>query len=234
GGGGAYIDVALADSVAAWSLWEVADYVATGVEPAPLGTAHRLAAPYQAFRCSDGNMLVIGAVDRAWVALCGVLGIDLSGDARFATEYERFVHREPLADILQKQFATADRGHWMAALRAAGVPCGPVNGVGDIVGDEQFLARGLFVHDERRHGQQTIVNTPIVSDGAPRARGAAPALGRDTLRVLTELGYDEQHARALIEAGVVTAPPHEIDAGPQPDPSATDATIEPVTPTTTR
>jgi crotonobetainyl-CoA:carnitine CoA-transferase CaiB-like acyl-CoA transferase len=122
----------------------------------------------------------------------------------------------------------------MAALRAAGVPCGPVNTIGDIVSDEQFLARGLFVHDEQRHGEPTIVNTPIISDGAPRARGAAPELGRDTLTVLTELGYDERHFRALIEAGVVAAPSHEGDAGPQPDPSATDATIAPVAPTTTR
>lgn len=205
GGGGAHIDVALADSVAAWSLWEVVDYLATGVQPGPLGTAHRLAAPYEAFRCADGNTLVIGAVERAWTALCRVLGIDLSGDARFATEYERFVHREPLAEILQKQFVTADRAHWMAALRAAGVPCGPVNGIGDIVGDEQFLARGLFVHDEDRHGQPTIVNTPIISDGAPRARGAAPELGRDTRTVLASLGYDEQRVEALIEAGVVAA-----------------------------
>jgi crotonobetainyl-CoA:carnitine CoA-transferase CaiB-like acyl-CoA transferase len=204
GGGGAYIDVALADSVAAWSLWEVADFVASGVQPAPLGTAHRLAAPYEAFTCANGDTLVLGAVDRAWDALCRVLGIDLSGDARFATEYERFVHRAPLAEILQKRFVTADRAHWMAVLREAGVPCGPVNGVGDIVTDEQFLARGLFVHNEERHGEPTIVNTPIVSDGAPRARGAAPSLGRDTAATLAELGYDGDRIAALAEAGVIS------------------------------
>jgi crotonobetainyl-CoA:carnitine CoA-transferase CaiB-like acyl-CoA transferase len=212
GGGGAYIDVALADSVAAWSLWEVADYVATGVQPGPLGTAHRLAAPYEAFTCSDGNALVIGAVDRSWEALCQVLGIDLSGDERFAAEYERFVHRASLAEILQEHFGTADREHWMVALRDAGVPCGPVNGVGDIVSDEQFLARGLFVHDEERHGQPTIVNTPIVSDGAPRARGAAPELGRDTEAILADLGYDAQRISALVEAGVVAVAPTGGDA----------------------
>ncbi|ONH60481.1 CoA transferase [Frankia sp. CcI49] len=205
GGGGAYIDVALADSVAAWSLWEVADFVATGVEPAPLGTAHRLAAPYEAFSCSDGATLVIGAVDRAWLALCGVLGIDLSDDPRFATEYERFVHRAPLADILQGRFATATRDHWIDTLRAAGVPCGPVNRIGEILTDEQFAVRGLFEHDEHRFGQPTVVNTPIVSDGAPRARGRAPALGQDTLSVLSGLGYDGERISTLIERGVVGA-----------------------------
>jgi crotonobetainyl-CoA:carnitine CoA-transferase CaiB-like acyl-CoA transferase len=198
--------------VAAWSLWEVADYVTTGVQPAPLGTAHRLAAPYEAFTCSDGNALVIGAVDRSWEALCQVLGIDLSGDERFAAEYERFVHRASLAEILQAHFGTADREHWMVVLRGAGVPCGPVNGVGDIVSDEQFLARGLFVHDEERHGEPIIVNTPIVSDGAPRARGAAPELGQDTEAVLADLGYDGQRISALVEAGVVAVAPAGGDA----------------------
>jgi crotonobetainyl-CoA:carnitine CoA-transferase CaiB-like acyl-CoA transferase len=227
GGGGAYIDVALADSVAAWSLWEVADYVATGVQPGPLGTAHRLAAPYEAFTCSDGNTLVIGAVDRSWEALCRVLGIDLSGDERFTGEYERFVHRASLAEILQEHFSTADRGHWMAALRDAGVPCGPVNRVGDIVTDEQFLARGLFVHDEARHGEPIIVNTPIISDGAPRARGAAPGLGWDTAAVLADLGYDERRVGALVEAGVVAVAPAGGDA-------CTGATTEAAESATTR
>ncbi|MFF4507003.1 CaiB/BaiF CoA transferase family protein [Streptomyces sp. NPDC001401] len=203
GGGGTYIDVALADSVAAWSLWEVADYVATGVEPAPLGTAHRLAAPYEAFTCQDGATLVLGAVDRAWEALCAVLELDLRDDPRFATEYERFQHRAPLAEIIQARFATAPRDHWMGALRAAGVPCGPVNGISDILTDEQFAARGLFVHDEERFAEPTIVNTPIVADGAPRARGRAPELGADTIAVLAELGYDDDRIAALVEDGVV-------------------------------
>ncbi|MFD4511102.1 CaiB/BaiF CoA transferase family protein [Streptomyces sp. NPDC058457] len=206
GGGGAYIDVALADAVAAWSMWEVADYVATGVEPAPLGTAHRLAAPYEAFTCQDGATLVLGAVDRAWESLCTVLELDLRGDPRFATEYERFLHRAPLAEIIQGRFATAPRDHWMGVLRTAGVPCGPVNGIGDIVTDEQFAVRGLFVHDEDRFAQPTIVNTPIVADGAPRARGRAPGVGADTVAVLTGLGYDDERIAALAEAGVVGVP----------------------------
>ncbi|MGW3127353.1 CaiB/BaiF CoA transferase family protein [Streptomyces sp. NPDC001123] len=203
GGGGAYVDVALADSVAAWSLWEVADYVATGVEPAPLGTAHRLAAPYEAFTCKDGATLVLGAVDRAWEALCAVLELDLRGDPRFATEYERFLHRAPLAEIIQARFATDSRDHWMDVLRAAGVPCGPVNGIGDILTDEQFAVRGLFVHDKERFAEPTIVNTPIVADGAPRARGRAPEVGSSTGAVLAELGYDEERIAALVEEGVV-------------------------------
>lgn len=203
GGGGAYLDVSLADTIAAWSLWEVADYTATGVAPAPLGTAHRLAAPYQGFSCSDGRTLVIGAVDRSWPALCAVLHLDLADDDRFATEYSRFVHREVLADLIQPRFATAAIDHWLAVLSDAGIPCGPVNDIAAIIKDPQFAERGIFLQDPERYGEPVIVNTPIIADGAPGARDRAPELGEDTASLLAELGYDPARIEQLAREGVV-------------------------------
>ncbi|MEU6381793.1 CoA transferase [Streptomyces sp. NPDC046909] len=203
GGGGAHIDVSLADAVAAWSVWEVADYVGTSTVPGPLGTAHRLAAPYQAFTCGDRRTLVIGAVDRAWPALCRVLGVDLSSDPRFGTEYERFVHREELAELLQVRFDEAPRDEWMVRLREAGIPCGPVNTVAAMIDDSHYAARGMFPHDEERFGHPTVVNTPILSDGAPRATGRAPVLGADTARLLSELGFDDVAVDRLATRGVI-------------------------------
>jgi crotonobetainyl-CoA:carnitine CoA-transferase CaiB-like acyl-CoA transferase len=214
GDGGSYVDVALADSVAAWSVWEIADYVATGQAPGPLGTAHRLAAPYQAFGCADGRTLVIGAVDRTWNALEQALEIDLDDDPRFAGEYERFLHRRELADILADRFATAARDEWVARLRAVGVPCGPVNSIADIVADEHFAYRGLFLHDKARFRHPTIVNTPIVADGAPRARGPAPLTGEQTEPLLKSLGYDQDVIDKLVDRGVIGTPGGNRPDGP--------------------
>jgi crotonobetainyl-CoA:carnitine CoA-transferase CaiB-like acyl-CoA transferase len=209
GGGGAHIDVSLADTVAAWSVWEAADYVATGEVPRPLGTAHRLAAPYQAFDCGDGQTLVIGAVDRAWSALCVLLKIDLSEDPRFRTEYERFQNRLALADILQNAFAADTRDSWIEKLRSAGIPCGPVNTIDQVLTDPQFDVRGMFPRDPTRHGQATVVNTPIISDGAPRAHGKAPRLGESTAALLSELGYAERDVEELLSVGVIAVPQPE-------------------------
>jgi crotonobetainyl-CoA:carnitine CoA-transferase CaiB-like acyl-CoA transferase len=203
GYGGAHIDVSLADTIAGWSLWEVADYVGTGEAPGPLGTAHRLTAPYEAFTCRDDAVLVIGATERSWKDLCAVLGIDLSGDARFEGEYARFVHREELATLLQARFATAPRDSWIERLRAAGVPCGPVNDIGQMLRDSQYAARGMFPSDVERFGHRRIVNTPLIADGAPRARRRAPAAGEDTLALLGEIGVDEAEAEVLLRDHVV-------------------------------
>ncbi|AKE01107.1 acyl-CoA transferase (plasmid) [Rhodococcus erythropolis] len=205
GHGGAYIDVSLADTIAGWSVWEVADYMGSAEVPGPLGTAHRLAAPYQAFKCSDGQLLVIGGTDRSWLPLCRVLEIDLSHDARFASEYSRFVHREALAEVLQQRFDTQSRDVWVEQLRSVGVPCGPVNNIEQVLADPQFAARGLFPEDPERFGQSRVVNTPVVADGAPRARSRAPELGADTAALLTELGLDEAAIAELHRDGVVAS-----------------------------
>jgi crotonobetainyl-CoA:carnitine CoA-transferase CaiB-like acyl-CoA transferase len=207
GHGGAHIDVSLADTIAGWSLWEVADFVGTGTAPGPLGTAHRLTAPYEAFTCGDDAVLVIGATERSWKDLCAVVGIDLFGDSRFEGEYARFVHREELAALLQAQFATAPRDTWIERLRGAGVPCGPVHDIEQMLGDSQYTAREMFPSDAERFGHRRIVNTPIVADGAPRARRRAPAVGEDTHALLGELGVAEAEIEVLLREHVVGGAP---------------------------
>ncbi len=201
--GGAHIDVSLADTIAGWSLWEVADYVGGGEVPGPLGTAHRLAAPYQAFTCGDDEVLVIGVTERLWQPFCDILAIDLSGDERFVGEYARFVHRRELSNLLAERFATLSRNQWIERLRAGGVPCGPVNTVPQMLDDIQYAARDMFPQDADRFGHPRIVNTPLIADGAPRAQRRAPTVGEDTEALLAELGVEPEGIALLVHDGVV-------------------------------
>jgi crotonobetainyl-CoA:carnitine CoA-transferase CaiB-like acyl-CoA transferase len=203
GGGGSYVDVSLADTIASWSLWEIADYFTAGEIPGPLGTAHRLAAPYEAFDCEDGKALAIAGVERSWPRLCDVLGLNVADDQRFTSEYLRFRHRRDLAEILDQRFRTRPRDRWIALLREVGVPCGPVNTIDAVVSDPQFVARGIFPQDAQRHGAAVLVNTPIIADGAPRAKGKAPLLGASAPRILGELGYSTTDIKRLTVDGII-------------------------------
>ena len=217
GGGGALIDVALSDTIASWSMWEMADYVATNEVPGPIGTAHRLVAPSQAFTCSDGRPLVVGAVERHWLLLCELLDIDLAHDERFATEYLRFQNRAALTDILQRRYGKQPRDYWIATMRDKGIPCGPVSSIAEVLHDEQFGARQMFLTDEARYGTPIIVNTPIVSDGAPRARGRAPGLGNDTARLLEGVGYADDELIQLAAKGIIALPQNDDISEQVPD-----------------
>jgi CoA:oxalate CoA-transferase len=201
--GGSHVDVSLSDTIAGWSMWEVADYIGTGEVPSPLGTAHRLAAPYEAFTCGDDGVLVIGATERSWKGLCAALEIDLSEDPRFDSEYSRFFHRADLAGFLQLRFSTASRDCWIDRLRAAGVACGPVNDIAQMLDAPQYAVRNMFPNDVERFGHSRIVNTPLIADGAPRAHRRAPGIGEDTVSLLSELGFGDKEIGALLRDQVV-------------------------------
>ncbi len=202
-GCGGVIDVSMVDGVASWSVWELADYQMTGLVPKPLGTAHRLAAPYQAFRCSDGRWITIAAVERQWPLFCTVMQIpELTSDPRFATEWTRYENRAALAETLSERFLDRSRDEWLADLSPLGIPCGPVLDLEEMLSEEQLAERGTFPRLRVGDVEVIYVNTPIVGDGASRVQRPAPALGDATRRVLRDAGYTDQAIDDLVASDV--------------------------------
>ena len=84
------------------SVWEVTEYFTSGQVPGPLGTAHRMTAPYQAFTCADGYITIGAANDRNFAKLARVLGHhEWITDARFAADHQRVAHRDELAALIE-------------------------------------------------------------------------------------------------------------------------------------
>jgi crotonobetainyl-CoA:carnitine CoA-transferase CaiB-like acyl-CoA transferase len=191
-GEGATIDVALTDGVFAWAVWEVADYQMTGIVPQALGTAHRLTAPYQGFRCGDGKWIVFAGLPSRWPQLCEELGLAaLSTDERFASESGRYRHRDELAELITGALAGRTRDEWLRRLHAAGIPAGPINDIADAMADEQFAAREM-IRSVRVDGTMvSVLNSPIRADGCVGVRRPAPRVGADTRDVLAAVGLDD-------------------------------------------
>jgi len=203
-GVGGFVDVSMVDGIASWSVWELADYQMTGNVPGPLGTAHRLAAPYQAFRCKDGRWLTVAVAERQWLRFCEFAQIpELTSDERYATEWTRYENRQSLAEILAARFLERPRDAWILDMSDLGIPCGPVLDLPEMLSEQQFVERGTFTRLTSGDDDVVYVNTPIVGDGAPRILRPAPLLGESTRRVLREAGYADQAIDELVRSKIV-------------------------------
>jgi crotonobetainyl-CoA:carnitine CoA-transferase CaiB-like acyl-CoA transferase len=205
-GQGAVLDVALSDAILSWAVWEIADYQMTGVPPQPLGSSHRLVAPYRAYECAREQWINIAGIHSRWAQLCDLLGVpEIKDEPRFASESQRYRNAEALDQILAPQFIGKDRDSWIRDLRGIGVPCGPINNIAEAMEDEQFLARDMWRSVEYHGTSLKVVNTPIrdSAGGAPGPSRAAPDLGVDTVSILQELGLADDAIRSLLDDGVI-------------------------------
>jgi formyl-CoA transferase len=199
-GEGQFVETSLLEAAMALTVWEATEYWVTGRAPRPLGSAHRLAAPYQALRASDGWFTVGANNDKLFEALCGVLQRpDLAADPRFASGPDRMRHRQALVSEIERTTAKETRAHWLARLDAAGVPSGPINTYPEALADPHALARAMIV-DLVHPGAGPIkaLGVPVkLSDTPGAVDRPAPLLGQDTADLLTELGYTEAEQREL-------------------------------------
>jgi formyl-CoA transferase len=205
-GRGQLVDTSLFEAGLALSAWEATEYWYTGQVPRGLGTAHRLNAPYQAFRASDGHFTVGAANDNLFPRFCALLGLDhLVGDPRFASVALRLEHRVELEALIEAVTVTQPRAHWLARCEAAGVPAGPIYSVPEALADPHAQARGMvqgLVHPQA--GRVPALGNPVkMSRTPPVLERAAPTLGQDTDAILREAGLAEDEIAALRRDRVV-------------------------------
>ena len=171
-------------------------------------SAHPSLVPFQAFQASDGWIVVACPKEKFWQRLTvAVSRPELAADERFATFGDRRAHADELLPILDGILASRTTQEWLDVLRAAGVPCGPVNSVAQALADEQTLARGMVVETEHpEFGTVRQVRSPVrVGDGVVEYR-RAPRRNEDADYVFSELlGYDATRIEALGAASVQDA-----------------------------
>jgi crotonobetainyl-CoA:carnitine CoA-transferase CaiB-like acyl-CoA transferase len=204
-GRGRLVDTSLYEAGIVHTYWQSAIALASGVSPGPLGTAHPLSAPYQAFRTADGWINVGASNEATWERLTEAVGRpELRSDRRFATNGDRMRSLPELLEVLVPIFATRSSDVWLADLERAGVPAGPVASIGEMLEHPHTLARDMVVEVEHsRLGTVRAVGNPVKVSGATSDRRGAPLLGEHTREVLGEIGLADSGIDELERAGVV-------------------------------
>ena len=205
-GHGQQVDTSLMEAGVAYTVWESSVYFADGDIPGPLGSAHRVSAPYQALRTLDGYLNIGAATQPTWEQLCRAIGQEsLIDDYRFLMPGDRKARQDELATLLEETFSTDTTGNWLKLLEDAGVVAGPIYNMDQVYKDPQVLARQMLVDlEDPELGTIHNIGIPVKLSSTPgQIRTRAPMLGEHSVEVLMENGFSQAEVDELLELGVV-------------------------------
>ena len=181
-GKGQFLDIALLDSAVSVLGLPAGIVAATGQSPGRLGNAHPSLAPYEPYAAADGYVVVAVANPRLWSRFCAATGAEaLEHDPRFASNTDRLAHREALNGYIRDVFKDQSVDALIEKLSAAGVPCGRVRTIGQVLSDPQLAARQMLIDVPTAAGAVKVPANPIKLSGVPAlASEPPPALGQHT------------------------------------------------------
>ncbi|MCP4039594.1 MAG: CoA transferase [bacterium] len=192
---GRKIDVGMMDCQVAILENAIARYQATGDVPGPIGSRHPSITPFDSFETHDGYVVIAAGNDSLFSKLCRVLERnELVSDARFASNDLRTGNEAALKSELERTTKTRNTKTWLDLLEHAGVPCGPIQDVGEVLAHPQTAARNMIVPlDQPGLEDFKVAGNPIkISDTAdPKRKTGAPALDADRDALLAELGVTD-------------------------------------------
>ncbi|MDA8024348.1 MAG: CoA transferase [Gammaproteobacteria bacterium] len=191
-GRGGMVDVGMLDCQVAM-LESAIGRVFAGESPAPLGMRHPSIAPFDGFCVGGGEQMIIAAGnDALFSKLCAALGAaELANRGEFASNDLRVKNHAALKSALENVLAKKPAEKWLEILRAAGVPCAPINDIDAVLNDPQVGARNMIIDAVDADGRRmkmagNPVKMPDFPD--PPTRAAAPELDADREAVLAFLG----------------------------------------------
>jgi crotonobetainyl-CoA:carnitine CoA-transferase CaiB-like acyl-CoA transferase len=187
GAHGRYIDVPMLGTSLAISALQTSEYFGTGRDPARLGSAHPRNAPYQAFRCLDGHFVLAAGTDELYRRACACLGLDaLAVDPRFLSTELRAQNQDALRELIEMVTTRLGADEWLTRLRAAGVPCAPINTVSQALADPQVAFYDWVQPVTLPNGVVTRTFMDPLNRGKLPRRGP-PSLGQHTSEILRDL-----------------------------------------------
>ena len=173
-----------------------------------MGSGHPSLVPYQSFGASDGFFILGCANQGLWERMCHTIGQPgFLEDPRFTTNTDRVEHRAECVSVLSEIFKTKTTEHWVKLIADAGIPCGPINRISQVVDDPQVAARNMLV--DVAHPQVPGLRVPgpplKLTATPPTVRRHPPMLGEHNDEILADAGFDPDQISRMRQKGVIGA-----------------------------
>ncbi|MEZ4281162.1 MAG: CoA transferase [Myxococcota bacterium] len=205
-GRGRHVQTSLLESALGLLDFQAARYTVAGEIPGQEGNHHPTMRPMGLYATRDAPINLAAPWGRLWTAFCEAIGRpDLPRDPRYATAADRTRHREPLDREIAAALCERDARDWLERLQAAGVPCGPVNDIGEAFADPQVrhLEMAVPTLHPRAGGIHVLRNATRIEPHPATIRSPAPLPGEHSREILLENGFDEAEIEALVANRIV-------------------------------
>jgi len=206
-GQGQHIDCNLLSSQVAVISYLGANYLNAGWIHKRHGTAHVSIVPYQAFRTSDGYIIIGAGNNKLFKIACRILDLEhLVEDPKYVNNSDRVNNREELLAIIKQRVQEKTTDEWLRAFEGSGIPYGPINNMQQVFQNPQVIHNDLIqIIDHPKCGEIKVPGPAVRFSGTPtQLTHPPPGLGQHTQEVLQNmLGYDEEKIQELAAKGVV-------------------------------
>jgi len=206
-GVGQRVDTSLYEAGIVHTYWQSAIASATGVAPGPLGSAHPLTAPYQAFQTKDKWITVGASNQNTWLKLIDALGVkQLQENEKFNSNANRMKNLTELTELLKKELVKKTAEEWLKLFDEKGLPCGPINTVTEMFEDPQTIERKMIVDVKNtKAGSFKAIGMPIkFSETKVEDTKESPTFGQHTKQILLDHGFKSEEIDSLMKQGVVS------------------------------
>ena len=205
-GEGQKVDTSLFEAGIVHTYWQSAIAGATGQSPGPLGSAHPLTAPYQAFKTKDKWITVGASNQNTWLMLLKAINrLDLQENEMFSSNLSRKKNTTQLVDILNTELLKRTSDEWLKIFDDNGLPCGPINSITEMFEDPQTIAREMIIEVEnKKAGKSKAIGMPIkFSKSKTEKSKGAPILGEHTREIMLGFGYKHEEIEDFYNRKVI-------------------------------
>lgn len=204
-GRGQHVDVSMLDTQISLLNYMATMHFLSGEVPTAIGNSHFVHIPYDAFPTSDGYIIIAVIVDEFWKNLMPIVALPELDTDENLRQPGRWKNRALINRRLAEQLQTNTQAYWLEKLRAARIPCAPVNDFQQALTNEQVLARNMVVEVQHpRGGAVKMPGNPIKLSEQTDTYAPPPLLGQHTEEVLKGLlKKTDEEIQALRMGGVI-------------------------------